>query len=551
MATIGAFPLVLAGIVALAAALRLYQLDVRNVWLDEAISLWVARLPWDRLLPTLASFDEHPPLYFALLHVWLAGGDGEFWVRLLSVLCSTAAVAFAGLLGHRLVGRGGGFLAALFMALSPAQIHHAQDTRMYALVSALIMATTCAALRAVTSSPGQEERNRPGHRAGSTATDRIGGRSALLLQQGWAAGWALGAALVAATNHAAALVVGAQLLLAALAALRRRSRRMAVAVASVGSFVLWLPIAPVLLTQVRTVAQDFWIPRPSAAYTRTVLLEATIGVPPPPNQIQLSDRIVLTGPQDLALGLIALPRGEPLRQLSLQVTERQETLLIVLAALVGFGVYAAWRRAGGTAALLLAGSMILPVVALVVVSQTKPLLLSRAIIGSGSLALILAAAACVVLPRPLRPLAIALVLLWELLTLGQHWWYSGGEHWQETAAQLASQARPGELVLINGRWTQLPLDYYLRHYPDARLVERGVPVDYAERGKPEPVISEADLPRLRALTAGRERVWLVLSQDFFTDSRKLTRATLEADFPCFEVWPRPGVSLLLFQHCPV
>ena len=72
--------LALIGIIGLAAGLRLYQLGSRSVWLDEASSLWAARLPWPQLIPTLATHDETPPLYYALLHLWIAFGDGEAWI---------------------------------------------------------------------------------------------------------------------------------------------------------------------------------------------------------------------------------------------------------------------------------------------------------------------------------------------------------------------------------------------------------------------------------------------------------------------------------------
>ncbi len=97
--------LALAGIVCLALALRLYELEQRSLWLDEAISVWHARRPWGELLPTLASHDESPPLYFALLRLWRPFGEGEAALRALSVLCSLPAVPLGAALGTALGGR--------------------------------------------------------------------------------------------------------------------------------------------------------------------------------------------------------------------------------------------------------------------------------------------------------------------------------------------------------------------------------------------------------------------------------------------------------------
>jgi hypothetical protein len=332
-----------------------------------------------------------------------------------------------------------------------------------------------------------------------------------------------------------------------------------VAIASIFSLVLWLPVAGVLLQQVGTVGQRFWIPKPTLDFVRSVVLESTVGQVPPPGQIQLSDPIQIQSIQDVALGLIALPRAEPLRQVSLLINRWQEQLYPGLLVLLAFGVYAAWRRAGPNGAFLLGGGAFLPPITLAVVSLAKPLLIARAVIASASLALVLAAVACMALPRVLRPFVAGFVVIWQLLALGQNWWYSGSEAWEATAAQLTAQHRPGDLVLITSRWTQLPLDYYRERYllaeagggsSEAQLFPvQGLPVGYAEQGKPEPVMTDTDVPRLLTITAGRDRVWLVLSHDDDSDPDKVTRRTLEIVFKCFDVQSRPGVTLILFERC--
>jgi mannosyltransferase len=519
----------LLGVLAIAAVsllLRTYQLGARSLWLDEAISLWEARQPLTQLPAILARFDEHPPLYFALLHAWRVGGESEVWLRLLSVLFSTLAVVVAALLGHALVGRGAALLAALLVGLSPAQVHHAQDARMYALVCLLGLGMTYAAVMALDS------------------------RTATRLPP-WSVVWGVLTALLAATSHSA-LLLGATLPGAALTglALGRSMRGLrAVLVAMAVALALWAPVAGILLQQVGTVGQRFWIPPPTLEFVRSVVLEATLGQVPPPSQIQLSDPIAITSVADVPLWLIALPRAEPLRQVSLFINRWQEWLYLGLLALLAYGTFAVWRRAGIVAALVIGGAVLLPPLGLAVVSLAKPLLIARAIAASASVGLVLAAVACVALPRVARPVVVSLLLVWELLALGQHWWYAGGEDWQGTAAQLVQQSRPGELVLINSRWAQLALEYYLDKDSPSRLVLRGVPVDYSAQGKPEPTVTRDDEPLLRRLTEGQDRVWLVLSHDDDADPEKITRKTLEATFKCFDVKSRPGVTLILFERC--
>src|ERR671936_747856 len=54
-----------------AFALRLLNLTVQPLWFDEGWSVWFATAD----LPTMAArtaADIHPPLYYALLHAWIA-----------------------------------------------------------------------------------------------------------------------------------------------------------------------------------------------------------------------------------------------------------------------------------------------------------------------------------------------------------------------------------------------------------------------------------------------------------------------------------------------
>jgi hypothetical protein len=516
------YALLLAAIVAVGTLVRLYQLGTADVWMDEGMSVWLARMPWSGLPAALAHFDEHPPLYFWTLKAFLAGGDGEAWLRVPSLLASVAAIVVAAALGHTVAGRWGGALAAAFAAFSPAQVEYAQTARMYAQVSLFAMAGAYAALRTLT---GGERR--------------------------WAVGWGSVCALLAGTSHTALAFAGALPALgvagAALSTTRRALRPALTALAVFS--VLWLLVAPLLVIQLRSVAGRFWIPRPTPAYVRAVALEATIGVPPPERHVQLSDPIALASPFDLPLALIALPRAEPIRRASLALVRLQDGVAAGLAVVGVAGVVAVWRRSGSAVGLALAGSMMIPPAVLLIASLARPVLISRATAASASLALVMLAVGCTALPRAPRVVAVTVVLLWELLALGQHWWYGQREDWRGTVAQLEAEAQPGDLVLVDSRWAALPLDYYLERSSAPPLAVRGVPYDVAEYGKPEPIVTPEDFPRVHGLLTGRTRAWLILSHEFYTDPSNLARSWLEAELPCFEVRQRLGVSLALFRRC--
>lgn len=131
----------------LAFSLRLWGLDDRNIWWDEGLVAWAARLPAAAIVDWTAH-DVHPPLYFLLQRLWwFAVGDGEFVMRYTSVLVGTLGVAFIYLLGRALGGPLAGLLAALFLAVSPFAVSWSQEMRMYIGASAAATAALWAALR--------------------------------------------------------------------------------------------------------------------------------------------------------------------------------------------------------------------------------------------------------------------------------------------------------------------------------------------------------------------------------------------------------------------
>lgn len=131
----------------LAFGLRVWGLDDRNIWWDEGLVAWAARLPAAAIVDWTAH-DVHPPLYFLLQRLWwFVVGDGEFVMRYTSVLIGTWGVAWIYLLGRTLGGPLAGLLAALFLAVAPFAVSWSQEMRMYIGASAAATAALWAALR--------------------------------------------------------------------------------------------------------------------------------------------------------------------------------------------------------------------------------------------------------------------------------------------------------------------------------------------------------------------------------------------------------------------
>ena len=52
-----------------------FQIASKGLWLDEAFSVWLGRQPLGQMLGWLLRIDQHPPLYYTLLHFWMYLGD--------------------------------------------------------------------------------------------------------------------------------------------------------------------------------------------------------------------------------------------------------------------------------------------------------------------------------------------------------------------------------------------------------------------------------------------------------------------------------------------
>jgi hypothetical protein len=109
------------------------------LWLDEALSVNIARLPVSDLLEALWH-DGHPPLYYLLLHFWMeVVGESDVAVRALSGIISVATLPAASIAGRRLAGAAGARWALVGLALSPYAVRYATETRMYSLVMLLVL----------------------------------------------------------------------------------------------------------------------------------------------------------------------------------------------------------------------------------------------------------------------------------------------------------------------------------------------------------------------------------------------------------------------------
>jgi mannosyltransferase len=132
-------------VVATTASVLLRTVDLHaGFWIDEAIAVGIASHDVADI-PGLLRQDGSPPLYYLLLHGWMAlAGDGEAAARSLSLLFAGMAVPVSWWAGTAVGGRCAGAVAAAVAAGSPFLSYYAQEARMYTLVVLLSLVATAA-----------------------------------------------------------------------------------------------------------------------------------------------------------------------------------------------------------------------------------------------------------------------------------------------------------------------------------------------------------------------------------------------------------------------
>jgi hypothetical protein len=113
---------------------------VSPLWLDEALSVNIASLPLGDI-PEALRHDGHPPLYYAVLHLWIeVAGRSDLAVRALSGCFGLIGLALVYLAARRAAGGRAAWFAVVIAAVAPFGVRYATEARMYTLVMALVAA---------------------------------------------------------------------------------------------------------------------------------------------------------------------------------------------------------------------------------------------------------------------------------------------------------------------------------------------------------------------------------------------------------------------------
>jgi len=205
-----------AGLAALAAALRFARIGHQGFWVDEGTTALLVHFSPGKMLGLIPQTESSPPLYYCIAWLWARlFGFGEAPLRSLSALAGVATVPVAWGAAKKLISERAGLIAAALTACNPLLIWYSQEARSYALLVLLSAGALVAFAHA---------RAEPSRRTLSA--------------------WVVVSALALATHYYAALAVIPQAALLLIAHRRRRSVEVAVgAVAVCGLAVLPLAIS--------------------------------------------------------------------------------------------------------------------------------------------------------------------------------------------------------------------------------------------------------------------------------------------------------------------
>lgn len=117
-----------------------------SLWMDEGLSIGIASQAFLDI-PGVLRQDGSPPLYYLMLHVWMAVfGNGPAETQALSVAIAVLGVPAGLWAGWSLFGRRAGLMCAALAATNYFLTAYAQETRMYSLMVVLSLIVTAAFL---------------------------------------------------------------------------------------------------------------------------------------------------------------------------------------------------------------------------------------------------------------------------------------------------------------------------------------------------------------------------------------------------------------------
>ncbi len=136
------------GVTIVATIAAFARIGAESVWLDEAITVDLARSSWTTSWELVRTREANGSLYYLVMRGWLHFGGGETFIRLPAAVAAVACAPVLFLIVRRLTDRATATLAGLLLAVNAFFVAYAQEARMYSLAMLGACLTTLLFLRA-------------------------------------------------------------------------------------------------------------------------------------------------------------------------------------------------------------------------------------------------------------------------------------------------------------------------------------------------------------------------------------------------------------------
>lgn len=482
--------LILAAILILGILLRLYCLTCESLWLDEGYSVLWAKQDTHEMIEAV-SRDVHPPLYFLILHYWIAlFGDAEFTIRLLSVIFGTLAIFVIYRVGSLVSDRNVGLLSSLILSLSVFHVHYSQEIRGYSLMVLLTLISMYFFIRLL-----QE-------RKASVSVIYI-----------------LSSILLFYTHFFGLFVIAAQNIYLILEFMLSRREtgpgpvRWLLLQATL--FIAFMPWLGFLVRQVQIVQSGAflgWLPVPTILSLITTMFVYSAYFS------EYAPLWVLAASTLLVFVYLALSANS-----------------LLMFKVPGIRP----RRLDSGSALLLAW-LLTPMVLPFMVSQFfVPVYWTRfTMSASMALYILVARGIANTSTKVIRLSVIGLVVALSFVSAWGFYATTDNEQWREVAGYIEAHGEQNDLVLINAWYCHIPFDYYFN--------ETG-PLKRDVFPKWDMVVDRDNIKDLGSAVLGYERVWIVLSHN--GDPGGLMTKTLSDDLSYSLSYRKSyiGIELYLFE----
>ena len=449
-------------IIIIASATRIFGLTGNGLWLDEITSVRFAKMPFIHMLQSM-THDNHPPVYYSLLHLWISLYQSDFYIRLLSALFGVGTCVIVYFIGKQYVNEEFGLLSGVLTALSRPQVWASQEARNFIFVCFFIMASIYFFNRILS-----------------------GNRKALV----WI-GYILSTSLSIYTFYYAFFVIFAENIFFLIKTIQKKIRLKEWIMSQIIIVILFLPWIPTFLQQSKRVNVD-------VSYTAggfSIL-----------NVVKDSLKILIANDHDYVISFLS--------KFNIDYKDAWYAIVFVIMLVLSTLYFRRSTKAKNIGIWLFPFLLLIPLLLINILHYTNNLYNHQRYFSIFVPLLSFMAAGAILFFRKkaLICILIAPLLLIKGYCIAANPTRSFTSEWRDAVSFIESDLQPTDCVICIAGFTKACYNYYSKDNIDCYgIPEDLVRVDPEIKGTTNGILMESHLPMLRKLLSKHDRIWLVIS----------------------------------------